>query len=74
MYVYRDLNGVAVFSSDAPQVEVYWEIENVPTGNGICMITEDGEIYYIKNGHPLNNTVEDTPSSLDNILISALID
>lgn len=77
MYVYRDLNGVAVFSSDIPQTETYWTIESIddiPEGTGVCMITESGEIYYIGQGNKLNDKTEETQSSKNDVLISALVD
>lgn len=74
MYVYPDKNGIAVFTTDVPNEGPYWEVNDVPAGTGLCMIDPNGEIYWTGAPSELENPQELPVESVEQLLVSALVE
>lgn len=74
MYVYPDQNNIAVFSPTHPGVEPCWEIDAVPNGSGLCMIDPNGEIYWTGAPSELESPQELPVESVEQLLVSALVE
>lgn len=46
MYIQRSTAGLAIMSPLPPENDKpYWEVDELPEGNGPLYVTEDGELY-----------------------------
>lgn len=72
MYVYQDRTGKAVICTAIPEEHQYWEVSDIPYGNGSLYVTDQGELYRVEDH---TQEYPELPVFTNNdALVSALID
>lgn len=73
MYVYRSEYGNPIFTPTLPEVEQYWEIDDLPPGEGPIQITEDGELYRLEGPESTTPVVQETETDTASLLVDSLL-
>lgn len=73
MYVYRSKYGNPIFTPTLPDVEPYWEFDELPPGEGLIQITEDGELYRLEVPETITQIAQESVTDTTSLFVDSLL-